>query len=116
MRVLVVDDEVDFRDTLLEILELKGHEAFGVGSVADYFGKAASEHFDLAVIDRALTDGDGLTILRHIRETRDVPAVLVTGSNEFEAPNAHPDVTPDLWIAKPFAFQPLLEFIEQLPG
>lgn len=113
MRVLVVDDETDFRESLIEILELKGHSALGAGSVADYFAIEKTTTFDLAVIDRQLTDGDGLQILQHIRQTRQVPAVFMTGSAEFEVANPHgPEA--DLCIAKPFAVQPLLNFIEQL--
>jgi DNA-binding response OmpR family regulator len=113
MRVLVVDDETDFRESLIEILELKGHSALGAGSVADYFAIEQTSTFDLAVIDRQLTDGDGLQILQHIRQTRKVPAVFMTGSVEFEL--ANPDgLEADLCIAKPFAVKPLLNFIEQL--
>jgi DNA-binding response OmpR family regulator len=114
MRVLVVDDETDFRESLIEILELKGHTALGAGSVADYFALEAVNHFDLAVIDRQLSDGDGLQILQHIRQTRQMPAVLITGSYAPDVGNPDPDATADLCIAKPFAVQPLLAFIEQL--
>jgi two-component system, OmpR family, response regulator len=114
MQVLVVDDETDFRESLIEILELKGHVAIGAGSVAEYFALEASSTFDLAVIDRQLTDGDGLEVLRHIRQTRQVPAVLITGSAEFVVANPELEAVPDLCIAKPFAVQPLLRFIEQI--
>jgi DNA-binding response OmpR family regulator len=113
MRVLVVDDETDFRESLIEILELKGHSALGAGSIANYFAIEQANTFDLAVIDRQLTDGDGLEILQHIRQTRQVPAVLMTGSAEFEVNNPH-GLVADLCIAKPFAVQPLLDFIDHL--
>ena len=114
MRVLVVDDEADFRQSLIEILEIKGHVALGAGSVADYFAMQATSTFDLAVIDRQLADGDGLEILRHIRQTRHIPAVLITGSAEFEVADPQGEVVADLYIAKPFAVYPLLNFIEKL--
>jgi DNA-binding NtrC family response regulator len=114
MRVLVVDDETDFRESLVEILQIKGHSTLDAGSVADYFALESGESFDLAVIDRQLTDGDGLQILEHIRETRKIPAVLITGSAEFELANPNTQPAADLCIAKPFAVQPLLDFIEQI--
>lgn len=114
MQVLVVDDETDFRETLIEILELKGHVAFGIGSVAEYFALQATRTFDLAVIDRQLNDGDGFEILRHIRQTLQIPTVLITGSAEFEILNTECDALPDICISKPFAVQPLLNFIEQI--
>lgn len=114
MQVLVVDDETDFRESLIEILEIKGHTALGAGSVAEYFALEASNRFDLVIIDRQLTDGDGLEILRHIRQTRPVPVVLITGSAEFVVNNPEIEAMPDLCIAKPFAVQTLLSFIEQI--
>lgn len=114
MRVLVVDDETDFRESLIEILELKGHVALGAGSVAEYFSTQATKHFELVVIDRQLPDGSGLEILQHIRQTHKIPAVLITGSAELQVPGPQTEAQPDLCIAKPFAVQPLLAFIEQL--
>ncbi|UOD50090.1 response regulator [Orrella daihaiensis] len=114
MRVLVVDDETDFRESLIEILEIKGHTALGAGSVAEYFTLQAANRFDLVVIDRQLPDGNGLEILQHIRKTHKVPAVLITGSAEFKTADPVSEAVPDLCIAKPFAVQPLLDFIEQL--
>lgn len=114
MRVLVVDDETDFRESLIEILELKGLVALGAGSLAEYFTVQAMNAFDLVVIDRQLPDGNGLDILQHIRQTHNMPAVLITGSAEFKTADVLSEAVPDLCIAKPFAVQPLLDFIEQL--
>ena len=92
MRVLVVDDETDFRESHVQILELKGHSAISAGSLEDYFALPANSLFELAVIDRQLTDGDGLQILKHIRQTRQIHAVLITDSAEFEV--ANPETEP----------------------
>ena len=116
MRVLIVDDETDFRESLIEILQIKGHSTVGAGSVSDYFAVEGDSDFDLAVIDRQLTDGDGLQILAHIRQSREVPVVLITGSVEFDTSDTVDDLAADLCIAKPFAVKPLLDFIEQRGG
>lgn len=115
MRVLVVDDEFDFRESLIEILQIKGHDAFGVGSIADYFNLPASATFDLAVIDCMLTDGDGIEVVRHIRKTKQSRVVLISGLVSLESAEFASDVVPDLCISKPFIVKPLLAFIAQLP-
>jgi DNA-binding response OmpR family regulator len=114
MRVLVVDDEFDFRESLIEILQIKGHDAFGVGSIADYFHLPESITFDLAVIDRLLTDGDGIEIARHIRKTKQSRVVLISGVVSLELGDFASEIVPDLRISKPFIVKPLLEFIAQL--
>jgi len=115
MRVLVIDDEFDFRESLIEILQIKGHEAFGVGSVFDYFNLPATTTFDLAVVDRLLADGNGVEVMRHIRQTKHARVVLMTGLLSFESMDLSADIVPDLCICKPFTVQPLLDFIAQFP-
>jgi DNA-binding response OmpR family regulator len=115
MRVLVVDDEFDFRESLIEILQIKGHDAFGVGSIADYFHLPESLTFDLAVIDRLLTDGDGIEIARHIRNTKQSRVVLISGLVSLDSAEFASGIVPDLCISKPFIVKPLLEFIAQVP-
>lgn len=114
MRVIVVDDELDFRESMIEILQMKGHEAFGVGSVVDYFNLPATTTFDLAVVDCLLVDGDSEKIISHIRRTKNARVVLVTGSVHFDSLKLPSEITPDLYIQKPFTVQPLLSYIAQL--
>ncbi len=113
MNVLIVEDEVDFRESLVEILEIKGHEAKGIGSIAEFAALAHKENFDLIVIDLILPDGDGLEILRLVRLNSKTPVVLVTGSSQCQSA-IEAKLRPDLFITKPFAVQPLLKYVDQL--
>jgi DNA-binding response OmpR family regulator len=113
MNVLIVEDDVDFRDSLIEILEIKGHEAKGIGSIAEFIALAHIENFDLIVVDLILQDGDGLEILRLVRLSSKTPVVLVTGSSQSQSA-IEAKLSPDLFITKPFAVQPLLKYVEQL--
>jgi DNA-binding NtrC family response regulator len=67
-RVLVVDDEALIRWSLAERLRAEGHDVVEAGSVAEAIDRA--EHgVDLALLDYSLPDGDGLDILRRLRES-----------------------------------------------
>lgn len=67
-RVLVVDDEALIRWSLAERLRAEGHDVVEAGSVAEALDRA--EHgVDLALLDYSLPDGDGLDILRRLRES-----------------------------------------------
>jgi two-component system, chemotaxis family, CheB/CheR fusion protein len=67
-RILVVDDQPDAANTLTELLELYGHEAFGVGD-----GLAALEHArsfrpDTVLLDLGLPKMDGYEVARRLRD------------------------------------------------
>ncbi len=48
LRILLVDDEVDLRDGLIDLLTIEGFKCFGVGSIAEY--KAWSDQHDYDIL------------------------------------------------------------------
>jgi len=66
-RVLVVDDEALIRWSLAERLRADGHEVLEAGSVAEAL-EQADHGVDLVLLDYKLPDGDGLDVLRGLRE------------------------------------------------
>jgi DNA-binding NtrC family response regulator len=66
-RVLVVDDEALIRWSLAERLRSDGHDVLEAGTVAEAVDQA--EHgVDLVLLDYKLPDGDGLEVLRRLRD------------------------------------------------
>ena len=75
-RILVIDDE----PSLLHVLELGLSRAgFFVGTAASYAEALArlEDRWDLVVTDLQLPDGDGLSILRQVKEASPETAVMV---------------------------------------
>ncbi len=66
-RVLVVDDEALIRWSLAERLRTEGHEVIEAASVAEAID-AAEHGVDLVLLDYKLPDGDGLEVLRRLRD------------------------------------------------
>ncbi|MBE0429154.1 MAG: response regulator [Thermoleophilia bacterium] len=66
--VLVVDDEVDFVETLLKRLRRRGVECDGVHCGRDAMEKITHHDFDVVLLDMKLPDGDGNDLLREIRK------------------------------------------------
>jgi DNA-binding NtrC family response regulator len=75
-RILIIDDEPSLRDVLKLGLTRAG---FFVGTAASQFEAMAAleETWDLVVTDLQLPDGDGLSILRHVKEEAPETAVVV---------------------------------------
>ncbi|MCK5276553.1 MAG: response regulator [Alphaproteobacteria bacterium] len=79
MRILVVDDDVDFADGMAEMLALFGHDTHTAYS-CDAGIAAAKDNFDLALIDVGLADRSGTECARTLRKFSETTAcVLMTG-------------------------------------
>jgi two-component system, OmpR family, phosphate regulon response regulator PhoB len=106
--VLVVDDEPMVREVVARYLQLDG---FRVHEAAD--GTAASrwlaEHRpDLVVLDIMLPGTDGLSILRQLRATGDIPVILLTARAEEVDRVLGLELGADDYVVKPFSTRELV--------
>jgi DNA-binding NarL/FixJ family response regulator len=77
LRVLVVDDRVDFRQAFASLLdEQPDLEVTGqAGSLAE--ARPILEGVEVALLDRGLPDGDGLKLMRPLRDANPHARVFV---------------------------------------
>lgn len=79
-RLLLVDDEEEFVNTLAERLALRGIRAKVAFNGKEALGLLASETFHLVVLDVLLPDMGGLEVLKRIRQDHPgVEVILLTG-------------------------------------
>jgi DNA-binding response OmpR family regulator len=80
LKILIVDDDVDFADGLMEIFELEGHRPVMVHSGKQAIASAGSGKFDAALVDIGLPDMNGGVCLGEIRKIQpELPCFLLTG-------------------------------------
>lgn len=102
-KVLVVDDEPMVREVVARYLELAGMQVF---EAADGQG---AQHWldhnqpDLVVLDIMLPQIDGLTILRRLRATSDVPVILLTARADESERVVGLELGADDYVVKPFS-------------
>ncbi len=91
LSVLVVEDEEIIRTSLREFLSGEPHVVVETaGCVADALALAQQQDFDVAVCDVQLPDGDGIALVRRLRQFNPATACLVitayaTVENAIEA-------------------------------
>ena len=105
-RVLVVDDEARIRTVLRAYLEAEGFAVSEAASGREALKGAAAEANRrpmLVLLDVGLPDLDGLEVLRAIRQTSDVPVILVTARAEEVDKLVGLGVGADDYVTKPFS-------------
>ncbi|HYJ61552.1 MAG TPA: response regulator transcription factor [Actinomycetota bacterium] len=108
-RILVVEDEARIAAFVEKGLRAEGFVVVACASVADASAQLRTEDFDLVVLDLGLPDGDGLDVLRAMRERGlSIPVVILTARDGVRATVAGFDEGADDYVTKPFRFEELL--------
>lgn len=88
LRLLLADDDVGERDAVRRALAAAGIEAEleEAESVAAAVARLRAGRFDCALLDHDLPGGDGVQILRHVREAGvSTPIIILTGEGDDQA-------------------------------
>jgi len=77
-QILVIEDEPAIRAVLRVLLEAERYRVIEADSAARGEIEARSHRPDLLVVDLGLPDGDGITVIRRLREWSPVPIVVLS--------------------------------------
>ena len=79
-RVLYVDDHEDSSVMLQLVLAESDYEVQAAHSIDQALKMAASETYDLYIVDKRLPDGSGLRLVEQLKQLRpSVPSIVYTG-------------------------------------
>ncbi len=81
--ILIVDDYVVTLRVLSAQLRKGGYEVSTAGSGQAALEKFEQQHFDLAIVDIAMPEMDGITLLTELRKKnsyKDLPIIMLTAS------------------------------------
>jgi CheY-like chemotaxis protein len=82
-KILVIDDDPDFVESVVNLLEAKGYQVASASNGKDGIAKAKTEKPSLILLDVMMnTKDEGFTVARELQQAAEVkgtPVVMVTG-------------------------------------
>jgi DNA-binding response OmpR family regulator len=112
--VLVVDDEPMLRNLLSRLLRMEGYEVIEAEDGQVALEKVAAQRPDLVLLDVMLPVRDGLDVLGDLRQTSDVPVILVSALGEEADRVLGLKMGADDYVVKPFSAAELSARIESV--
>jgi two-component system, OmpR family, KDP operon response regulator KdpE len=106
--VLVVEDEVPMRRFLCAALTSHGFRVAEAGSLAKAHELATETRPAAILLDLGLPDGDGLTLLKHLREWSSAPVIVLSARDREDDKVTALDAGADDYLTKPFGPSELL--------
>lgn len=109
MRILIVEDNPDILANVLDYLQLKGYIVDCAQDGLTGLHLAATQSYDLIVLDVMLPGIDGYQICRRLREDArlDVPVIMLTARDTLEDRIHGFNTGADDYLVKPFALSEL---------
>jgi PAS domain S-box-containing protein/putative nucleotidyltransferase with HDIG domain len=113
-KILIVDDDPQFRKTLADILQTSGYGTTAVGTPEEAIGAAREATPSVAIIDLRLENASGLEVMRQIKDSSpDTECIVLTGYASQESAIEAVNVGAYSYVQKPYDLDQLLVTIRR---
>ena len=113
MRLLIVEDNEELAELLAKGLRTAGYECDVLSTVEDARAVLATTFYAALILDLGLPDGDGLELLREIRQRDNpVPVLVLTARGGLQDRVHGLRSGADDYLVKPFALEELVARLE----
>ncbi len=113
IRVLMVDDETEFQETVTKRLRKRNVQAFGAGSGEEALAFLDGQPVDVVILDVKMPGMDGIQTLRAIKKREPlVEVIMLTGHASMEAAIEGMELGAFDYLMKPINIDDLLYKIE----
>ena len=115
LRILLVEDEENIRETVKLNFELEGFEVVTAKDGREAVKHSKEQHFDLMVVDVMLPEINGFQVVEQVRLTdRETPIIFLTAKDQAADRIAGLKKGADDYLTKPFVFEELLLRVRRL--
>jgi two-component system, OmpR family, response regulator RegX3 len=111
-KVLVVEDEQSLREALVFFLEKEGHEVSVAVDGEEAISVFEKSGADIILLDLMLPKVDGNQVCKHIRQSSNVPIIMLTAKDSEIDKIVGLEIGADDYITKPYSTRELLARIK----
>jgi DNA-binding response OmpR family regulator len=113
--ILVVEDELDILENNRKAFEDAGFTALTAANVAQAMERLSTHSPDAIVLDIMLPDGNGLDLLRELREAGNkIPVIMLTAWGKSSDISRGLNLGANDYLSKPFTYDVLLARVEAM--
>ena len=115
MNILLVEDNTTIIKGIKYSFEVNNYTVVAKSSVKEatnYLSK--NERVDLAILDIALPDGNGIKLYENEVKTRGIPAIFLTAKDDEETVVKGLNIGAEDYITKPFSIKELLARVNKI--
>lgn len=113
-RVLIVDDEPDFLETIVKRLQRRHIDVTGVGGGKEALEMLRDQHFDVAILDVRMPGMDGIETLKLMKKEMPLmEVILLTGHASVESGIQGMQLGAFDYVMKPADIDELIEKVHQ---
>ena len=114
-KILVVDDNDDFRKLLRELLETKGYSILEAVDGQEAIEVMAKEEVNLGIVDLDMPRMNGIEFSKKVKSERpNFPIIMVTAYSQFYSAGDILASGVDAFLQKPVDLERLMKAIQQL--
>ena len=103
MKILIIEDEQDLLNVMLRYLKREGYLCETATTFSEGYKKINNYEYDCAVVDLNLPGGDGLKLVKMLREENtETGIIIISARNTVDDRIGGLDVGADDYLTKPF--------------
>lgn len=114
IRILLVEDDNSIVKTLGAFLAGEGMETDCAAGQREALEKIERNDYDLVLLDISLADGNGFAVCSAVKQTKGIPVIFLTASDDEYSVVTGLDIGADDYIGKPFRPRELVSRIRSV--
>jgi two-component system OmpR family response regulator len=102
VKILIVDDDLHIRELIKVFLRNEGFEVYEASDGVEALSKLETVKVDMAILDIMMPNMDGWQLCRELRESYDIPLLMITAKGETSQKIKGFELGTDDYLVKPF--------------